>query len=87
VVGASHGGHQSVLELTHKYSNLDIKLFEAGDFISFMSCGMELYLENSVTSINDVRNFKPADLEKFGTEVYANHEVTKINPENKQVTV
>ncbi|MDP0530181.1 NAD(P)/FAD-dependent oxidoreductase, partial [Lacticaseibacillus paracasei] len=48
VVGASHGGHQSVLELTHKYSNLDIKLFEAGDFISFMSCGMELYLENSV---------------------------------------
>lgn len=87
VVGASHGGHQSVLELTRKYKDLDIKLFEAGDFISFMSCGMELYLENSVTDVNDVRNFKPEDLEKRGAEVYANHEVTKIDADNKQVAV
>ena len=45
IVGASHGGHQSILELLTRYGeNVDITLFEAGDYISFMSCGMELYL-------------------------------------------
>lgn len=87
IVGASHGGHQSILELTRQYQNIDIKLFEAGDFISFMSCGMELYLENSVTDVNDVRNFRPEDVEKLGAEIYNNHEVTAINSENKTVTV
>ena len=45
VVGASHGGHQSVLELLHRYPDAEITMFEAGDFVSFMSCGMELFLE------------------------------------------
>ncbi|OAU29224.1 hypothetical protein PY78_06815 [Lacticaseibacillus rhamnosus] len=32
VVGASHGGHQSVLELLHRYPDAEITMFEAGDF-------------------------------------------------------
>lgn len=57
------------------------------DFISFMSCGMQLYLENKVTAEDDVRNFAPEDVEKKGGHVYANHEVTAIHPEHKTVTV
>ncbi|MBC9703946.1 MAG: NAD(P)/FAD-dependent oxidoreductase, partial [Enterococcus sp.] len=50
IVGASHGGHQSILELLSRYGeDVDITLFEAGDYVSFMSCGMELYLEDQVT--------------------------------------
>lgn len=58
IVGASHGGHQAIIELLNRYDDIDITLFEAGDFISFMSCGMELYLENDVTSVHDVRDRK-----------------------------
>lgn len=87
VVGASHGGHQSVLELLHLYDDLDITLFEAGDFVSFMSCGMELYLENQVTDVTDVRNFRPEDLTSRGAKVLNNHEVTAINADAKTVTV
>lgn len=57
------------------------------DFISFMSCGMQLYLGNKVTAEDDVRNFAPEDVEKKGGHVYANHEVTAIHPEHKTVTV
>ncbi|WP_268913954.1 FAD-dependent oxidoreductase [Lentilactobacillus sp. SPB1-3] len=87
VVGASHGGHQAILELLHRYDNLDITMFEAGDFVSFMSCGMELYLENSVTDVNDVRNFEPKQFTDQGVHVLNNHEVTKINADKKTVTV
>ncbi|MCP9310608.1 FAD-dependent oxidoreductase [Lacticaseibacillus paracasei] len=87
VVGASHGGHQSVLELLHRYPDADITMFEAGDFVSFMSCGMELFLENQVTDVNDVRNFRPDDLIKRGAHVLNNHEVMAINADVKSVTV
>lgn len=88
IVGASHGGHQSILELLKRYDDVDIKLFEAGDFVSFMSCGMELFLENSVTDVNDVRNFKPSDFDKNeNVEILNNHQVTKINADKKTITV
>lgn len=88
IVGASHGGHQSILELLKRYDDVDIKLFEAGDFVSFMSCGMELYLENSVTDVNDVRNFAPSDFkDNENVAILNNHQVTKINADKKTVTV
>ena len=87
IVGASHGGHESAIELLDKYNDVDVTVYEAGDFISFMSCGMQLYLENKVTAEDDVRNFAPEDVEKKGGHVYANHEVTAIHPEHKTVTV
>ena len=70
-----------------KYNDVDVTVYEAGDFISFMSCGMQLYLENKVTAEDDVRSFAPEDVEKKGGHVYANHEVTAIHSENKTVTV
>ncbi len=87
IVGASHGGHQSILELLHRYDNLDITLFEAGDFISFMSCGMELYLENSVTNVSDVRNFEPKLFTDQGIHILNNHKVSQINADDKTLTV
>ena len=87
IVGASHGGHESAIELLDKYDDVDVTIYEAGDFISFMSCGMQLFLENKVTAEDDVRNFAPEDIEKKGGHVYANHEVTAVHPDKKTVTV
>ncbi|KRN99712.1 FAD-dependent oxidoreductase [Companilactobacillus kimchiensis] len=87
IIGASHGGHQSILELLKRYDDVDIKLFEAGDFVSFMSCGTELYLENSVTDVNDVRNFRPSDFAADkNVEILNNHQVTKIDADKKTIT-
>jgi len=65
VIGASHGGHEVALELLTQSDAYDVTVFEAGDFISFMSCGMELYLTEAVQNAELVRNFKPSDLEKY----------------------
>lgn len=87
IVGASHGGHQSILELLSRYTDVDITLYEAGDFISFMSCGMELYLEDSVTDVHDVRNFSENSFPQSNVHILANHTVEKINADSKTVTV
>src|SRR5699024_7774118 len=88
IVGASHGGHQSILELLSRYGeDVDITLFEAGDYVSFMSCGMELYLEDHVTDVNDVRNFRPENFPQSNVHILNNHQVTAINADKKTVSV
>lgn len=87
IVGASHGGHETAIELLDKYRDIDVTIYESGDFISFMSCGMQLYLENKVTDRDEVRNFKPEDIEKRGGHVFAKHLVTGVNPDKHTVTV
>ena len=88
IVGASHGGHQSILELLSRYGeNVDITLFEAGEYVSFMSCGMELYLEDQVTDVNDVRNFRPENFPQPNVHILNNHEVKAIHADQKTVTV
>lgn len=87
IIGASHGGHEAAIELLDKYQGLDVTIYEAGGFVSFMSCGMKLFLEQKTTGINDVRNFAPEDLEARGGKVVSGHEVVEVNPQSKQITV
>ncbi len=88
IIGASHGGHQSLLELLSCYGeNVDITLFESGDFISFMSCGMQLYLENKVTDVMDVRNFRLENFRQSNVSILNNHQVIGIDATNKSLTV
>jgi len=87
IVGASHGGHQSALEILDIYEGADVTIYEKGDFVSFLSCGMQLYLEDKVTQVDDVRNFKPEDIEKRGGKVKSQHEVLTFDADKKEVTI
>lgn len=87
IVGASHGGHQAAIDLLDRYSDLDVTIYEESDFVSFMSCGMKLFLEGKTTGQDDVRNFSPDQLEKLGGKVVNNSKVIDLDPANKEITV
>ncbi|MDR1605783.1 MAG: FAD-dependent oxidoreductase [Streptococcaceae bacterium] len=87
IVGASHGGHQSALELLDKDQDVEVTIYEKGDFVSFLSCGMQLFLEDKVTGVDDVRNFRPEDLTSRGVKVKSQHEVTHFDAAKKEVIV
>ena len=87
IVGASHGGHQMAIDLADMYDDININVYEQSDFVSFMSCGMQLFLENKVTSQKDVRNFNPDTLVSSKIHVFNNSLVTSIDPKNKTITV
>ena len=87
IIGASHGGHQSALELLDKHPDADVTIYEKGDFVSFLSCGMQLFLEDKVSGVDDVRNFKPEDIEKRGGKVKSQHEVLSFDADKKEVTI
>lgn len=86
IVGGSHGGHEAAFEILNRYDNVDVTLLEASDYVSFMSCGMKLYLEGKTTGAEDVRNFRPEDLRNRGGHIYNNTEATDINTYTNTVT-
>ncbi|MFS1663729.1 FAD-dependent oxidoreductase [Streptococcus sp. zg-JUN1979] len=87
IVGASHGGHESAIRILDKYDNVEVTIYEAGDFVSFMSCGMELFLEGKTIGQDYVRNFSPEELEARGGKVINNHQVTAIQADAKTISV
>lgn len=87
VVGSSHGGYETVEGLLKQNENIEIQWYEKGDFLSFLSCGMQLYLEGKVKDVNSVSYAKPDEMEKKGVSVFLQQEITKIDPINHQVEV
>lgn len=51
IIGASHGGHEAAFEILNRYDNVDVTVLEQSDYISFMSCGMKLYLEGKLLAL------------------------------------
>lgn len=86
IVGASHGGHEAAFEILNHYSNVDVTLLEQSDYVSFMSCGMKLYLEDKTTGAQDVRNFRPEQLQNKNGHLYNNTKAMSINTFENTVT-
>lgn len=86
IIGASHGGHEAAFEVLNHYENVDVTVLEQSDYVSFMSCGMKLCLEGKTTGINDVRNFRPEQLQNKGGHIYNNTKAIAINTFEKTVT-
>src|SRR5699024_7536152 len=53
--------------------------------ISFLSCGIALYLGHKVKHLEDMFYADPKDLEKLGAKVYMKHDVLKIDSKNKTI--
>ncbi|ANZ58063.1 NAD(FAD)-dependent dehydrogenase [Fructilactobacillus lindneri] len=87
VVGSSHGGFEAVRGVLHDFPDAEIDWYEKGDFISFLSCGMELYLQGIVKDVNSVSYATIPGMEEKGVHVRINSDVTNINPKSHTITV
>ncbi|WP_125770796.1 FAD-dependent oxidoreductase [Companilactobacillus furfuricola] len=87
VVGSSHGGYETVEGLLKQKPDTEIQWYEKGDFLSFLSCGMQLYLEGKVKKVNSVSYATPEEMSKKGVSVFLQQEITKIDPEKHEVEV
>ena len=87
VVGSSHGGYETVEGLLKQNPDTEIQWYEKGDFLSFLSCGMQLYLEGKVKKVNSVSYATPEEMKQKGVAVYLQQEITKINPGKHEVEI
>lgn len=87
VVGSSHGGYETMRGLKLEAPETEIQWYEQGDFLSFLSCGMQLYLEGVVKHVDDVSYAKKDEWEQQGVQVNLEQQITQINADKHEVQV
>ena len=79
VVGSSHGGYEAVEGLLKDYPDAEIQWYEQGDFLSFLSCGMQLFLEGKVDSADKVRYMTPEAIRERGVSLFEQTQVFALH--------
>ena len=87
VVGTSHSGYEVIQTLLKEDENADIQVFESADQPSFLSCGIQSYLEDISSSLDDLHYASVDSYKAQGVNIHTNSTVTNLDTDNKTVTV
>jgi len=87
VVGCTHTGTAAINGILDRYKDAEITVYEINDNISFLSCGIAMCVDKTVSDINNFFYSSPSQLRELGVNVNMEHEVTDIDFDNKQIQV
>ncbi len=86
VIGCTHAGTSAVKTILKENKEAEVTVFERNDNISFLSCGIALYVGGVVKDPAGLFYSNPQELEAMGAVVKMKHEVINIDTEAKTVT-
>ena len=85
------GGVAASMSMASKLKRMDssykISVFERGQDLSYGACGLPYYLSDLIPNESQLIAKTKADFEASGINVYLEHEVTRVNPKEKTITV
>lgn len=88
IVGGVAGGASTAARLRRLEENIEIIMFEKGEYISFANCGLPYYIGEVITEREKlIVQTVEAMSNKFNMDIRNLSEVIKIDKENKKVTV
>ncbi|MEG0295532.1 MAG: FAD-dependent oxidoreductase [Clostridium sp.] len=87
VVGCTHAGTATVVNLQQLHPESEITIYEKNDNISFLSCGIALSVGGVVTEPEKLFYNSPENLAKTGVNTKMKHEVIDIDFDNKTLKV
>lgn len=88
VIGTNHAGTYAVSTLADNYSNkLDVVTYDSNNNISFLGCGMALWIGGVIDNPDGLFYATPESLREKGVSVYMEHLVTNIDTEKKEIKI
>lgn len=88
IVGGVAGGASAAARLRRLDENLEIVMFERGEYISFANCGLPYYIGGSIKEREKLLVQTPEAMrDRFNIDVRVNSDVVSIDTENKKVKV
>lgn len=86
VVGANHAGTHAILTLADNYADsVNVTTYDRNDNISFLGCGMALWISDVIDSPDGLFYATPEGLREKGVTVCMNHDLQKVDFDNKKV--
>ena len=85
VIGANHAGTAAVNTILDNYEGHEVVVFDRNSNISFLGCGMALWIGNQISGADGLFYSDKETLEKKGAKVNMEAEVTDIDYDGKIV--
>ncbi|WP_336134608.1 FAD-dependent oxidoreductase [Natronomonas amylolytica] len=88
VIGGDAAGMSAASKAKRENPEMDVVVFEKGEWVSYAACGMPYYVKGEVEDIDDLVTVTPeAFREERDIDLRTGHEVVDIDPEGETVTV
>ncbi|MUV85203.1 pyridine nucleotide-disulfide oxidoreductase [Natronomonas sp. CBA1123] len=88
VIGGDAAGMSAASKVKRDNPEMDVVVFEKGEWVSYAACGMPYYVKGAVDDIDDLVTVTPeAFREERDVDLRTGHEVVGIDPEGQTVTV
>ncbi|WP_254768612.1 FAD-dependent oxidoreductase [Salinilacihabitans rarus] len=88
IVGGDAAGMSAASKAKRDDPDLDVIVFEKGEWVSYAACGMPYYVKGAVDDLDDLVAVTPEEFrEERDVDLRTGHEVVSIDPEAKVVTV
>lgn len=85
VIGGVAAGMSAASKARRLDPDLDIVVFERGEYVSYGACGLPYYIGGLTESKERLIARTPREFEKMGIKVFTSHEVIDVNFEEKTV--
>lgn len=87
VIGCTHAGTSAVKSILKNQPGMEVVVYERNDNVSFLSCGIALYIGDVVKKAESLFYSNPEELKELGAQVNMEHNVLEVDEVNKTVTV
>ncbi len=87
VIGCTHAGTSAVKSILNETKDVEVTVYERNDNVSFLSCGIALYVGGVVKNAQELFYSNPEELSALGANVFMEHNVTDIDVDAKTVTI
>ena len=85
VIGANHAGTAAINTILDNYKDKEVVIFDSNNNISFLGCGMALWIGNQISSADGLFYCSKEIFEQKGARVYMETKVESIDYDNKIV--
>ena len=86
VVGCTHAGTSAVKSILSNHPEAEVTVYERNDNVSFLSCGIALYVGGVVKDPASLFYSNPEELASLGATVKMEHDVETIDVKEKTIT-
>ncbi|MEK3663618.1 FAD-dependent oxidoreductase [Paenibacillus sp. FSL E2-8871] len=87
VIGCTHAGTAAIVNTAKLHPEAEITVYERNDNISFLSCGIALYVGGVVKDPHGLFYSSPEKLAELGVKTNMRHEVTVVDTKSKTLRV
>ncbi len=87
VIGATHAGTFATQQILSEHPDYDVVVFERNDNLSFLSCGIALWVGDHVSDPNKMFYSSPEALQQLGATMKMQHSVTAVDVDARRLQV